>query len=90
MTARPHSEKDMEVVEERDKPAEESSFINLEAYKGQDDRQAKSLGTPGLLQPSHYIVGHGKVTFNAKCCIYICYCNRSLCLFQYSEKVLEW
>ena len=74
-TVRPDSEKDMEVVEETDKPAEESPFIDLEAYKGQDDRQAKSLGTPGLLQPSHYTVGHGKVTLNANCCIYICYRN---------------
>ena len=28
-----------------EKPTEESLFIDLEAYKGQDDRQAKSLGT---------------------------------------------
>ena len=41
----------MEVVEETDKLAEESPFIDLEAYKGQDDRQAKSLGTPGVLRP---------------------------------------
>ena len=39
--ARPDSENDMEVVEETDKLAEESPFIDLEAYKGQDDRQAK-------------------------------------------------
>ena len=73
--ARPDSENDMEVVEETDKVAEESPFIDLEAYKGQDDRQAKSLGTPGVLRPSHYIVVPGKVTFKANSCIYICYRN---------------
>jgi len=72
---RPESDNDMEVVEETDKLAEESPFIDLEAYKGQDDRQAKSLGTPGVLRPSHYIVGPGKVNFKANSCIYICYRN---------------
>ena len=33
----------MEIVEEVEKLAKESPFIDLEAYKGQDDRQAKSL-----------------------------------------------
>ena len=65
----------MEVVEDTDKLAEESPFIDLEVYKGQDDRQAKSLGTPGVLRPSHYIVGPGKVNFKANSCIYICYRN---------------
>ena len=72
---RPESDNDMEVVEDTDKLAEESPFIDLEAYKGQDDRQAKSLGTPGVLRPSHYIVGPGKVNFKANSCIYICYRN---------------
>ena len=80
----------MEVVEETDKLAEESPFIDLEAYKGQDDRQAKSLGTPGVLRPSHYIVGPGKVTFKANSSIYICYRNSYLCLFSCSEEELEW
>ena len=65
----------MEVVEETDKVAEESPFIDLEAYKGQDERQAKSLGTPGVLRRSHYIVCPGKVTFEANSCICICYRN---------------
>ena len=43
----------MEIVEETEMLAEESPFIDLEAYKGQDDRQAKSLGTPGLFIPTH-------------------------------------
>ena len=37
------SNENMEIVEEAEKLAEESPFIDLEAYKGQDDRQAKSL-----------------------------------------------
>ena len=59
----------MEIVEEAEKLAEESPFIDLEAYKGQDDRQTKSLGTPGLFTPSHYILAHGKVTLDANFCI---------------------
>ena len=47
-------------------------FIDLEAYKGQDDRQAKSLGTPGLFTPSHYILAHGKVTLDANFCMCVC------------------
>ena len=35
----------MEIVEEAEKLAEESPFIDLEAYKGQDDRQAVSRNT---------------------------------------------
>ena len=37
---------DVEVETECEK---ESPFILLEAYKGQDVRQVKGLGTPGLL-----------------------------------------
>ena len=37
---------DAEVATERE---QESPFISLEAYKGQDVRQVKGLGTPGLL-----------------------------------------
>ena len=50
----------------------ESPFIDMEAYKGQDDRQAKSLGTPGLFTPSHYILVHGKVTLDANFCMCVC------------------
>ena len=63
------SDENMEIVEETEKLAKESLFIDLEAYKGQDDRQAKSLGTPGLFTPSHYILAHGKVTLDANFCL---------------------
>ena len=67
------SDENMEIVEEAEKLAEESPFIDLEAYKGQDDRQAKSLRTPGLFTPSHYILVHGKVTFlDANFCMCVC------------------
>ena len=66
------SDENMEIVEEAEKLAEESPFIDLEAYKGQDDRQAKSLGTPGLFTPSHYILAHGKVTLDANFCMCVC------------------
>ena len=59
------SEENMEIVEE-------SPFIDLEAYKGQDDRQAKSLGTPGLFTASHYILAHGKVILDAIFCMCVC------------------
>ena len=36
-------------VEMAMEPNQESPFISLEAYKGQDVRHAKGLGTPGLL-----------------------------------------
>ena len=52
--------------------AEESPFIDLEAYKGQDDRQAKSLGTPGLFTPTHYLLAHGKVTLDVNFGICVC------------------
>ena len=66
------SDENMEIVEEVEKLAEESPFIDLEAYKGQDDRQTKSLGTPGLFTPSHYILAHGKVTLDANFCMCVC------------------
>ena len=66
------SDENMEIVEEVEKLAEESPFIDLEAYKGQDDRQAKSLRTPGLFTPSHYILAHGKVTLDANFCMCVC------------------
>ena len=66
------SNENMEIVEEAEKLAEESLFIDLEAYKGQDDRQAKSLGTPGLFTASHYILAHGKVILNANFCMCVC------------------
>ena len=66
------SDENMEIVEETEKLAEESLFIDLEVYKGQDDRQAKSLGTPGLFTPSHYVLAHGKVTLDANFGICIC------------------
>ena len=66
------SNENMEIVEEAKKLAKESPFIDLEAYKGQDDRQAKSLRTPGLFTPSHYILAHGKVTLNANFCMCVC------------------
>ena len=49
------------VVEETTNHEDVSPFVDLEAYRGQDDRQAKSLGTTGLLQASHYILADGKV-----------------------------
>ena len=55
-----------------EKLAEESPFIDLEAYKGQDDRQAKSLGTPSLFTVSHYILAHGKVILDAIFCMCVC------------------
>ena len=66
------SDEIMEIVEEAEKLAKESPFIDLEAYKGQDDRQAKSLGTPGLFTASHYILAHGKVILNANFCMCVC------------------
>ena len=66
------SNENMEIVEEVEKFAEESPFIDLEAYKGQDDRQAKSPGTPGLFTQSHYILAHGKVTLDANFCMCVC------------------
>ena len=66
------SAENMEIVEEGEKLVEESPFIDLEAYKGQDDRQAKSLRTPGLFTPSHYILVHGKVTLDAIFCMCVC------------------
>ena len=66
------SDENMEIVEETEMIAEESPFIDLEAYKGQDDRQAKSLRTPGLFTPSHYVLAHGKVTLDANFGICVC------------------
>ena len=66
------SDENMEIVEEVEKLAKESPFIHLLAYKGQDDRQAKSLRTPGLFTPSHYILVHGKVTLDANFCMCVC------------------
>ena len=66
------SDENMEIVEETEMLAEESTFIDLEAYKGQDDRQAKSLGTPGLFTPSHCVLAHGKVTLDANFGICVC------------------
>ena len=75
----------MEIVEEAEKLAKESLFIDLEAYKGQDDRQAKSLGTPGLFTPSHYILAHGKVTLDANF-LYVCLLN-IITFYVYSHPV---
>ena len=66
------SDENMEIVEEVEKLAKESPFIDLEAYKGQDDRKAKSLGTPGLFTASPYILAHGKVILNANFCMCVC------------------
>ena len=56
------TEEEIEVeVKEMVKHEDISPFVDLEAYKGQDDRHSKSLGTPGLLIPSHYILPDGKV-----------------------------
>ena len=66
------SDENMEIVEETEMLAEESPFIDLEAYKGQDDRQAKSLGTPGLFTPTHYVLAHGKVTLDVNFGICVC------------------
>ena len=66
------SDENMEIVEETEMFAEESPFIDLEAYKGQDDRQAKSLGTPGLFTLTHYVLAHGKVTLDVNFGICVC------------------
>ena len=59
------TEEKMEVVVEETTNHEDGSpFVDLEAYRGQDDRQAKSLGTPGLLKASHYILADGKVNLH--------------------------
>ena len=79
------SDENMEIVEEVEKLAEESPFIDLEAYKGQDDRQAKSLGTPGLFTPSHYILAHGKVTLDA----IFCMCVNVITFYVYSHPVTK-
>ena len=61
-TSANETEEEMEVVVEETANNEDvSPFVDLEAYRGQDDRQAKSLGTPGLLQAGHYILADGKV-----------------------------
>ena len=80
----------MEIVEETEMLAEESPFIDLEAYKGQDDRQAKSLRTPGLFTPTHYVLAHGKVTLDVNFGICVCQCNHFLCLFSSSQEELVW
>ena len=53
----------MEVVVE-EKHEDVSPFVDLEAYRGQDDQQAKSLGTPGLLQARVYILPNGQVNLH--------------------------
>ena len=78
------SDENMEIVEEAEKLAKESLFIDLEAYKGQDDRQAKSLGTPGLFTPSHYILAHEKVTLDA---IFVCVFVNIITFYVYSHPV---
>ena len=61
-TSANETEEEMEVVVEETANHEDVSLlVDLKAYRGQDDRQAKSLGTPGLLQASHYILADGKV-----------------------------
>ena len=66
-------EEEMEVVvKEMAKHEDVSPFVDLEAYRGQDDRQAKSLGTPGLLKPSHYILADGKVNLHESHLTFVC------------------
>ena len=61
----------MEIVEEAEKLAKESPFIDLEAYKGQDDRQAKSLRTPGLFHTKSLHPGAWKGNIGCKF-LYVC------------------
>ena len=78
------TEEEMEVeVKEILKHEDVSPFVDLEAYRGQDDRQAKSLGTPGLLKPSHYILADGKVNLHEILFTSLCVFNHVICLFSH-------
>ena len=72
------------VVEEMAKHEDVSLFVDLEAYRGQDDRQAKSLGTPGLLKLSHYILADGKINLHESHLTLACSLNHVLCFFHTS------
>ena len=80
-TSANETEEEMEVVVEETANHEDVSlFVDLEAYRGQDDRQAKSLGTPGLLKPSHYILADGKVNLHESLLIF-CVFTQSCAIF---------
>ena len=84
MTLPNDTEEEMEVeVEEKAKHEDVSLFVDLEVYRGQDDRQAKSLGTPGLLKPSHYILPDGKVNLHESHFTSVCVLNHVICLFSH-------
>ena len=70
------------VVKEMANHEDVSLFVDLEAYRGQDDRQAKSLGTPGLLKPSHYILADGKVNLHESHLVFVYSLNDVLCFFS--------
>ena len=77
------TEEEMEVVvKEMAKHEDVSPFVDLEAYRGQDDRQAKSLGTPGLLKASHYMPD-GKVNLHESHLTFVCSLNHVLCFFSH-------
>ena len=84
------TEEEMEVVaEETANHDDVSLFVYLEAYRGQDDRQAKSLGTPGLLKPSHYILADGKVNLHESHLIFVCSLNHVLCFFSHQLRRVQ-
>ena len=77
----------MEVmVEETANHEDVSPFVDPEAYRGQDDRQAKSLGTPGLFKPSHYILADGKVNLHLT---FVCSLNHVLCFFSHQLRRVQ-
>ena len=93
MTLPNDTEEEMEVeVKERAKHEDVSPFVDLEAYRGQDDRQAKSLGTPGLLKASHYILPNGKVNLHDSHFTSVCALNHVICLFshQLRRRIQVW
>ena len=77
------------VVEETANHEDVSLFVDLEAYRGQDDRQAKSLGTPGLLKPSHYILADGKVNLHESHLVFVCSLNDVLCFLSHQLRRVQ-
>ena len=89
-TSANETEEEMEVVVKETANNEDvSPFVDLEAYRGQDDRQAKSLGTPGLLKPSHYILADGKVNLHESHLIFVCSLNHVLCFFSHQLRRVQ-
>ena len=84
------TEEEMEiVVEETAKHEDVSPFVDLEAYRGQDDRQAKPLGTPGLLKPSKDILADGKVNLHESHLTLVCSLNHVLCFFSHQLRRVQ-